>query len=87
MSIPSIINTGRVAAPVADKAAPAPAAPHEASAARPFGEPEIDAVTQQPLPPRFPWLSRLTRELGPASKQAPAFEPAPPLGDHIDRSA
>jgi len=84
MSIPSINNLGQVAQPVADK--PAPTAP-TAPGARPFGEPEIDGVTQQPLPPRFPWLSRLTRELGPASRQAPPFEPVPPLGDHIDRSA
>lgn len=81
MSIPSINTLPRFAQPAADP--PAPTAP----VARPFGEPEIDQVTQQPLPPRFPWLSQLTRELGPASKQAPPFEPAPPLGDYIDRSA
>lgn len=84
MSIPSINNLRQVSQPVADKPAPTASG---APSARPFGEPEIDDVTQQPLPPRFPWLSRLTRELGPASRQAPPFEPVPPLGDHIDRSA
>ena len=48
---------------------------------------EIDQVTQQPLPPRFPWLSRLSQQLEQASGQKPAFAPAPVLGDHVDRSA
>lgn len=48
---------------------------------------EIDEVTQQPLPPRFPWLSRLSQQLERAARQKPAFAPAPVLGDHIDRSA
>lgn len=48
---------------------------------------EIDAVTQQPAPPRFPWLSRLSLQLEQAARQRPAFAPAPILGDNVDRSA
>ncbi len=48
---------------------------------------EIDEVTQQPLPPRFPWLSRLALQLEAASKQRSAFSPAPVLGDNIDKTA
>jgi hypothetical protein len=48
---------------------------------------EIDDVTQQPMPPRFPWLSRLSQQLEAASKQRAAFPPAPMLGDNLDRTA
>ena len=46
----------------------------------------FDQVTQQPLPPRFPWLSRLSQQLEHAARQKPAFAPAPILGDNLDRS-
>ena len=48
---------------------------------------EIDNVTQQPLPPRFPWLSRLALQLEAASKQRSAFQSAPVLGDNLDKTA
>ena len=48
---------------------------------------EIDDLTQQPLPPRFPWLSRLAQQLEAASKQRAAFPPAPMLGDYLDKTA
>ena len=48
---------------------------------------EVDAVTNQPLPPRFPWLSRLSHQLEMASKQRAPFAAAPVLGDHLDKSA
>jgi hypothetical protein len=47
----------------------------------------IDEVTQQPMPPRFPWLSRLAQQLEAASKQRAAFPPAPMLGDNLDKTA
>ena len=47
----------------------------------------VDEVTQQPLPPRFPWLSRLSQQLEAASKQRAAFPPAPALGDNLDKTA
>ena len=47
----------------------------------------VDEVTQQPMPPRFPWLSRLAQQLEAASKQRAAFPPAPMLGDNLDKTA
>jgi hypothetical protein len=48
---------------------------------------EIDKKTQQPVPLRFPWLSRLSTELGQASKQPAPFGPSPELGDTLDAKA
>jgi hypothetical protein len=83
MSIPGITGIARVAATTADT--PAPTAPVRQTNATP--EVEIDEVTQHPLPPRFPWLSRLSQQLESAARQKPAFAPAPILGGHVDRSA
>lgn len=86
MDIPRISGIGRVTPSTADMPAPNTlAAAIRASLAAPAVE--IDAVTQQPLPPRFPWLSRLSQQLELAAKQRPAFAPAPMLGDHLDQSA
>ena len=46
-----------------------------------------DPTTPQPAPARFPWLSRLSRELETAAQQPAAFAAAPALGDHLDQSA
>jgi hypothetical protein len=83
MSIPSIAGPSRVPAVTAD--APEPNPPVRQNGAPP--EVEIDPVTQQPMPPRFPWLSRLSQQLEEAARQKPAFQPAPMLGDNLDRSA
>lgn len=86
MDIPRISGIGRVTPSTADTPAPNTlAAAIRASLAVPAVE--IDAVTQQPMPPRFPWLSRLSQQLESAAKQRPAFAPAPMLGDHLDQSA
>jgi hypothetical protein len=55
--------------------------------AAPAAPVEIDEVTQQPLPPRFPWLSRLALQLEAAAKQRSTFPPAPVLGDNLDKTA
>ena len=47
---------------------------------------EIDQVTHLPVPPRFPWLSRLTTQLEPVAKQKPTFPSAPQLGDNLDQA-
>ncbi len=84
MGIPRITGTGRVSTSTADTPTPT----HAPAVARSSAVPavEIDAVTLQPLPPRFPWLSRLSQQLEAAARQRPAFPPAPVLGDHVDRS-
>jgi len=48
---------------------------------------QVDEVTNQPLPPRFPWLSRLSHQLETASRQRAPFASAPVLGDNLDKSA
>jgi hypothetical protein len=48
---------------------------------------QLDQTTHEPLPPRFPWLSRLASKLEPVAKQKPAFSSAPPLGKLIDQDA
>lgn len=86
MGIPGITGIGRVAPATADTPASTTGtatAPGQRSA---LPAVELDEVTQQPLPPRFPWLSRLSQQLGAAAGLRPAFPPAPALGDHIDRS-
>ena len=50
-------------------------------------EPEIDKATGQPVAPRFPWLSRITRELERASNQSPPYQAAPLIGENLDKSA
>lgn len=47
---------------------------------------EIDQVTHLPVPPRFPWLSRLATQLEPVAKQKPAFASAPQLGEKLDQA-
>ena len=84
MGIPRITGAGRVSTSTAD--ASAPTNPSAVAKSSEVAAVEIDAVTLQPLPPRFPWLSRLSQQLEAAARQRPAFAPAPVLGDHIDRS-
>ena len=48
---------------------------------------QVDGFTQSPLPARFPWMNRLTRQLEPTATQRAAFPAAPALGDHLDQSA
>ena len=50
-------------------------------------QPTLDEGSQQPAVARFPWLSRLSRQLESAAHQPAAFPAAPALGDHLDQSA
>ena len=86
MSITGITGIARVAATTADTpAAITTVSPNPRSAsATPVVE--IDQVTQLPLQPRFPWVSRLSQQLESAARQNPAFAAAPILGDPVDRS-
>lgn len=86
MGIAKIASTGRVIGPGADTPA-ALAASTVLRRATAAPAPEVDQATQQPLPPRFPWLSRLSQQLESAARRTPAFAPAPVLGDHVDKSA
>lgn len=81
MSIPGITAITRIAPTVADT--PTANAPMRQSGATYEGE--IDGVTQLPVPPRFPWLSRLSQQPERATGRKPAFAPVPVLGDNLDR--
>lgn len=85
MSINGIPGAGKATLQLAAQpsAAASPTASRDAASAL---TPEVDEVTNQPLPPRFPWLSRLSHQLEKASNQPSPFAPAPLLGDHLDRS-
>jgi hypothetical protein len=48
---------------------------------------EIDKKTNAPVPLKFPWLSRLSRELEQASGQPAPFSAGPELGDTLDTKA
>ena len=76
MSISGITGISRNAVPVD----PVPAV--EPVARKPLVE--IDAKTRQPVPLRFPWLSRLSTELEKAAGQPAPFGKNPELGDRLD---
>lgn len=48
---------------------------------------EIDESTQQPKAPRFPWLSRLARELETASGKSAPYGSVPITGENLDSKA
>ena len=65
----------------------APSAGMSLTAVAAAAQPASGDTAQQAAPARFPWLSRLSRELESAAQQPAAFAAAPELGDHLDRSA
>jgi hypothetical protein len=65
---------------------PVPAVPAETRDPRAPPLIEIDKKTQLPVPLRFPWLSRLSTELGQASGQPVPFA-SPEIGDTLDTRA
>jgi hypothetical protein len=94
MSIGTVNGVGPVTSPQSDlrtgSGTNSTAAGAAAAARKSTASPEpanVDEVTQQPMPPRFPWLSRLSQQLEAASKQRAAFPPAPALGDNLDKTA
>jgi len=87
MSVNQVNGVGRVVPPTT---ASRPTDASNASTPRPGGERslvQLDEETQQPIPPRFPWLSRLARELEPASKQPSPYGSVPILGEQLDKQA
>jgi hypothetical protein len=47
----------------------------------------VDPVTNMPLPPRFPWLSRLAMELEKSSTQPSPYGTPANLGNSVNKSA
>ena len=85
MSVNHVSGVGRVVLPAT------PSRPAETAASPTRSEAsslvQLDETTQQPIPPRFPWLSRLARELEPASKQPSPYGTVPILGEKLDKQA
>ena len=87
MSINGISGiTGFGALGPADHSA-APGAGISLTAVAAAAQPNSGAIAQPAAPARFPWLSRLSRELESAAQQPATFSAAPALGDYLDRSA
>ena len=84
MSISSVTSAGRASAPTTEPPATGPATPPPS--AKPGGLVEIDDTTHQPVPPRFPWLSRLSAQLESVARQKSPFTAAPMLGDNVDQA-
>ena len=85
MSVNHVSGVGRVVLPAT------PSRPADQANSQPKSESsslvQLDEDTQQPIPPRFPWLSRLARELEPASKQPSPYGTVPILGEKLDKQA
>jgi hypothetical protein len=86
---PSPVAVERSTAAVAISTQPtdAAAAANGSADAAGAAQNDIDQATNRPVPLRFPWLSRLTQQLEPASQQPMGFAAAPVIGDLLNRSA
>jgi hypothetical protein len=84
MSVSNVTGVGRVVLPTTASKTPDSAAPREGADHTLV---QMDEATNQPIPPRYPWLSRLARELEPASKQPSPYGTVPILGEKLDREA
>ena len=81
-----ISGAARVSLPTPDPSAvPVPTETQAASVNQP--DPLTTPLATLPPPTRFPWLSNLSAKLEAAAKQRPAFDPAPILGDNVDKAA
>ena len=93
MSVSNVTGVGRVVLPAtAGRTPESPDRPAPSGSSASSGDPApaiyaIDEKTKEPIPPRFPWLSRLQRELEPASKQPSPYGTVPILGERLDKQA
>jgi hypothetical protein len=93
MSVSNVTGVGRVVLPATagrtpeSSDRPAPSGPSGSSGESAPAIYSIDEKTNEPIPPRFPWLSRLQRELEPASKQPSPYGTVPILGERLDKEA
>jgi hypothetical protein len=84
MSVSNVTGVGRVMLPATASKTPDPAASRDSEGHKLV---QVDEATNQPIPPRYPWLSRLARELEPASKQPSPYGSVPILGEKLDKQA
>jgi hypothetical protein len=85
MSVSNVNGAGRVVLPATASRPPEATTATRESATHSLVQ--LDEATNQPIPPRYPWLSRLARELEPASKQPSPYGNLPILGEKLDKQA
>jgi hypothetical protein len=85
MSVNSVTAIGPAVLPAKASTASADSSTARTNAANALVQ--VDEVTREPIPPRYPWLSRLARELEPVSKQPSPYGSAPPLGETLNQQA
>ena len=83
MKIPNLAKPAGAISTAANAAALTVLAPQSVANANP----QLDRLTQQALPPRFPWLSLLLQRLEAAAQKPGPFPPASALGDQLDKTA
>ncbi len=85
MNLGGVQGNGPVTPP--SVASPAATATERSLQEKPAAVPPVDPVTNQPIPPRFPWLSRLAMELEKSSPQPSPYGTPANLGNSVNKSA
>jgi hypothetical protein len=81
MSVSKVTGVGQIAPPVSATQSSDEGNPQKNSSG---ADREPSNPTELPTP-RFPWLSRVTRELEAASKQPSPYGSVPLLGENLDK--
>ncbi len=87
MNLGSVPGSGPVTPTPSTVAASGATATERSLQEKPIAVPPVDPVTNQPLPPRFPWLSRLAMELEKSSPQPSPYGTPANLGNSVNKSA
>ena len=85
MNVSNITGVGRVVLQTPTARPPENAESSSGAKATEKSDSSSSDLHAEPAAPRFPWLSRLTRELEPVSKQPSPYGTVPILGEQIDR--
>ena len=87
MNLSSVPGSGPMTPTPSTTASSSATATERSLLEKPAAVPPVDPVTNQPIPPRFPWLSRLAMELEKSSPQPTPFGTPANLGNSINKSA
>ena len=87
MNLSSVPSSGPLTPTTSTTVASGATATERSLQEKPTAVPPVDPVTNQPLPPRFPWLSRLAMELEKSSPQPSPYGTPANLGNSVNKSA
>ncbi len=87
MNLSSVPSSGPLTPTVSTTAASGVNSTERSLQEKPNAVPPVDPVTNMPLPPRFPWLSRLAMELEKSSTQPSPYGTPANLGNSVNKSA